>query len=197
MPIEPQEEFFYQGDFRLYPKHLVGMEWDNSVMECIPDSSKLDNVIGDDSLLFSAIINDAEERFSKATRTWKSIVTCIFGTDDESSQHGNFGTDDFSPNDPTLLLQHNDEAPQEKSEQVTNLNVQQVALKGDTPNLQHDHQVLQEKIEQEMNGGDVNALFTVNHNEKILRLEDVEEFEEDWKSELDHLEGLLASKQSL
>ena len=40
----------------------------------------------------------------------------------------------------------------------------------------------------------MNALFTVNHNEKFLRLEDVEEFEEDWKSELDHLEGLLASK---
>ena len=31
-----------------------GMELDNSVMECIPDSSKLDNVIGDDSLLLSA-----------------------------------------------------------------------------------------------------------------------------------------------
>jgi hypothetical protein len=45
-----------------------------------------------------------------------------------------------------------------------------------------------------MNGGDLNALFPVNHNEKCLRLEDVEEFEEDWKSELDHLEGLLASK---
>lgn len=40
----------------------------------------------------------------------------------------------------------------------------------------------------------MNALFPVNHNEKFLRLEDVEEFEEDWKSELDHLEGLLASK---
>ena len=45
-----------------------------------------------------------------------------------------------------------------------------------------------------MNGGDVNALFPVNHNEKFLRLEDVEEFEEDWKSELDHFEGLLASR---
>ncbi len=45
-----------------------------------------------------------------------------------------------------------------------------------------------------MNGGDVNALFPVNHNEKFLRLEDVEEFKENWKSELDHLEGLLASK---
>jgi hypothetical protein len=45
-----------------------------------------------------------------------------------------------------------------------------------------------------MNGGDVNALFPVNHNEKVLYLEDVEEFEEDWKPELDHLEGLPASK---
>ena len=178
LPIEHPEEFYYQGDCRLYPKHLVDMESDNSVMECIPDSSKLDNVIGDDSLLLSAIKNDAEERFSEATRTWKSIVTFIFGTDDESSQHGYLGTDDFSPNEPTLLSQQDDEASQENSEQVTNLNVQQVALKGDTPNLQHDHQVLQEKIEQVMNGGDVNALFPVNHNEKFLRLEDVEEFKE-------------------
>ena len=45
-----------------------------------------------------------------------------------------------------------------------------------------------------MNGGDVNVLFAVTHNEKFLCLVDVEEFEEDWKSELDHLEGLLASK---
>jgi hypothetical protein len=104
------------------------------------------------------------------------------------------GTDDFSQNEPTLLLQQDDEASPENSQQVTNLNVQQVTLKGDTPELQHDHQVLQEKIEQVLNGGDVNALFPVNRNEKFLRLEDVEEFEEDWKSELDHLEGLLASK---
>ena len=45
-----------------------------------------------------------------------------------------------------------------------------------------------------MNGGDVNALFPVNHTEKFLHLQDVEEFEEDWKSELDYLEGLLASR---
>jgi hypothetical protein len=51
---EDPEDFFYQGDFRLYPKHLQGMELDNSVLECIPDSSKLDNVIGNDSLLLSA-----------------------------------------------------------------------------------------------------------------------------------------------
>ena len=73
------------------------MESDNSVMECIPDSSKLDNVIGDDSLLFLAMKNDAGERFSEATKTWKSIVTCIFGTDDESSQHVNWGQMTISP----------------------------------------------------------------------------------------------------
>ena len=39
--IDDPEEFFYQGDFRLYPKHLVDMESDNAVMKCIPDSSKL------------------------------------------------------------------------------------------------------------------------------------------------------------
>jgi hypothetical protein len=43
------------------------------------------------------------------------------------------------------VLQQDDEAPQENTEKVTNLNVQQVPLKGNTPNLQHDHQVLQEK----------------------------------------------------
>jgi hypothetical protein len=44
-----------------------------------------------------------------------------------------------------LCLQQDDEASQENFEQVTTLNIQQVALKEDTPNLQHDHQVLQEK----------------------------------------------------
>jgi hypothetical protein len=38
------EDFCDQGDFRLYPKYLQGMELDNSVMECIPDSSKLDTL---------------------------------------------------------------------------------------------------------------------------------------------------------
>ena len=86
------------------------------------------------------------------------------------------GADDVSQNEPTDILQWDDEASQENSQQVTNLNIQQVTLKGDTPNLQHDHQVLQEKIEQVMNEGDINDLFPVNHNEKFLRLEDVEEF---------------------
>ena len=52
---EEPEDFYYQGDFRLYPKHLQGMESDYLVMECIPESSMLDNVISDDSLLLSAI----------------------------------------------------------------------------------------------------------------------------------------------
>ena len=38
--------------------------------------------------------NDAEEKFNEITRTWKSIVTCIFGTHDTSSQHGMLGADD-------------------------------------------------------------------------------------------------------
>ena len=144
------------------------MESDYSVMECIPDSSKLDNVIGDDSLLLSAIKNDAEERFDEATRTWKSIVKCMFGTDDDFSQHGILGMDDnVSQHETTLLLQQDDEAPHENTDKVTNLNVQQVPLKGNTPNLQHDHQVLQEKNEQVMNGGDVKVLFPVNRNEKF------------------------------
>jgi hypothetical protein len=33
------------------------------------------------------------------------------------------------------------------------------------------------KIGQLMNGGDVKALFPVNHSEKFLHLEDVKEFE--------------------
>ena len=78
----------------------------------------------------------------------------------------------FSQNKPTLLLQQDDKASQENTKKVTNLNVQQVPLKGNTLNLQHDLQVLQEKIKQVMNGEDVNALFPVNHNEKYLCLED-------------------------
>ncbi len=37
------------------------------------------------------------------------------------------------------------------------------------------------------------AMFPFSHNEKYLHLEDVEDKKEHWKSELDHLEGLLAS----
>jgi hypothetical protein len=159
------------------------MEADNTVMECISDSSNLDSVIGNDSLLLSAIKNDAKERFIEATRAWKSIVICIFGTDD-----------DFSQNKTTDLLQWDDEASQDDAETAINPNILQVPHKGNSGNLQHDHQVLQEKIKQVMNGGDVNALFPINHNEKFLRLEDVEEFEKDWKSELYHLVGLLASR---
>ena len=45
-----------------------------------------------------------------------SIVTCIFGIDDDSSQ-----------NETTLRLKQNDEAPQEHIETVTNLNIQQAS----------------------------------------------------------------------
>ena len=59
--------------------------------------------------------------------------------------------------------------------------------------LQQDHAVLQQNFERVMDGEDVKAMFPVSHNEKYLHLEDVEDKKEDWKSELDHLEGLLAS----
>ncbi len=38
------------------------------------------------------------------------------------------------------------------------------------------------------------TMFPVSHNEKISHLEDVKDIEEDCKSELDHLEGILASR---
>ncbi len=56
------------------------MEIDDSIMECIPDSSKLDNAIGDDSLLLSPLKNGVQERSSETARSWKSIVTFILGT---------------------------------------------------------------------------------------------------------------------
>ncbi len=79
------EEYFFQGDFRLQPKHLKGIEMDDLIMECIPDSSKLDNTIGDDSLLLSALKNDVKERSFETARKLKSIVTFIFETEDEFS----------------------------------------------------------------------------------------------------------------
>ncbi len=45
--VVPEE--YFQDDFRLYPKHLQGMEMDNSIVECITDSSMSDNIIGHDS----------------------------------------------------------------------------------------------------------------------------------------------------
>ena len=45
-----------------------------------------------------------------------------------------------------------------------------------------------------MDGGDVKALFPVSHNEKFLYLEDTEENKDNWKSEIEHAEGLLASR---
>ena len=78
------EDYFFQGNFRLQPYHLKGMEIDESITECIPDSSKLDNAIGDDFLLLSALKNDVKERSIETARSWKSIVTFIFETDKES-----------------------------------------------------------------------------------------------------------------
>ena len=60
--------------------------------------------------------------------------------------------------------------------------------------LQQDHALLEEKIEKVMDGEDVKAMFPVSHNEKMTHLEDVNDNEEDWKSELDHVEGILASR---
>ncbi len=45
-----------------------------------------------------------------------------------------------------------------------------------------------------MDGEDVKTMFPVSHNEKIIHLEDVNDNEEDWKSELDHVEAILASR---
>ena len=56
------EDYYFHGDyFRLHAKHLKGMESDTSITECVPDSSKTDNVIGDDSILLSALKNDLGE----------------------------------------------------------------------------------------------------------------------------------------
>lgn len=94
------EDFYFDANFRLQPKHLKGMETDNSIMECFRDSSKLDNVIGDDSFVLSALKNDVKERCIETARSWKSIVTYIFGTGDELSQIENtpFQEQDFIQN---------------------------------------------------------------------------------------------------
>ena len=88
---------------------------DDSIMECIPDSSKLNNAIGDDSLLLSALNNDVNERSIETARSWKSIVTFIIGTEDEVSQNENtlLLKPDFLQNKPTLLLQQNAEGHQD------------------------------------------------------------------------------------
>jgi hypothetical protein len=153
---EEPEDFYFQDDFRLYPKHLQGMEMDTSIVECIPDSSMIDNIIGHDSLILSALKNGVKGSCVEIARTWKSIVVCFFGTDEGLSQN------------------------------------EDIETKPGT--LQYDHQVLQEKWEKVLNGGDMKALFPVSHKEKFLYLTDMEENEEDWKSELDHVEGLLASR---
>jgi hypothetical protein len=160
MVTEELEDFYFQDDFRLYPKHLKGMEMDNSIVECTSDSSMIDNIIGDDSLILSALKNDVKGNCVEIARTWKMRFV---GTDEGPSQN------------------EDNETPQEKK-----------SFKPGT--LHHDHQVLQEKWEKVLDGGDVKALFPVSHNENFLCLTDMEKKEEDWKSELDHVEGLLASK---
>ncbi len=79
---------------------------DTSITECVPDSSKSDNVIGEDSLLLSALKNDLGERSVGTARSWKSIVTFIFGIPDDED-------DDETPltklkETRTLLQDHND-----------------------------------------------------------------------------------------
>ena len=170
------KDYYFDANFRLQPKHLKGMETDNSIMECFPDSSKLDNVIGDDSFLLSALKNDVKERCIETARSWKPIVTYIFGTGDELSQ-----------NKYTPFHQQDDEGHQDG---VVDAGPQQIR----NTTLQQDHAVLQVKFEKVMDGEDVKAMFPVSHNEKYLELEDKEDDKEDWKSELDHLEGLLANR---
>ena len=38
------------------------------------------------------------------------------------------------------------------------------------------------------------TVFPIRHNEKVLQLRDIEGKDKDWKPELDHLEGLFASR---
>ena len=45
-----------------------------------------------------------------------------------------------------------------------------------------------------MDGEDMMTVFPISHNEKVLQLRDIEGKDKDWKPELDHLEGLLASR---
>ena len=45
-----------------------------------------------------------------------------------------------------------------------------------------------------MDGEDVKTVFPISHYEKNLQLQDIEGQEKDWKSELDHVEGLLGSR---
>ena len=169
---------------------------DDSIMECIPDSSKLNNAIGDDSLLLSALRNDVKERSIETARNWKSIVTFIFGTEDEVSRTENtlLLKPDFLKNKPTLLLQHNAEGHQDHAiMEVPQENVGKVVVLQENGTLKQDHAVLQQNFERVMYGEDLKVMFPVSHNENYLHLEDVEDKKEDWKSELDHLEGLLAS----
>ena len=150
------EDSYFQGDFRLEPKHLKGMEIDDFIMECIPDSSKLNNAIGDDSLLLSALKNDVNERSIETGRSWKSIVTVIFWTEDEFSQSENtlLLQSDFVLNKPTLLSQQDDEVHQDHA--IMEVPQEDVGkAKAINGTLQQDHVVLQRNFERVMDGEDV------------------------------------------
>ena len=79
-------------------------------------------------------------------------------------------------------LQKDDDVPYEKVGKAKN------------ETLQQDHAVHREKYEKVMDGEDVKNIFQVSRNEKFFHLQDVDGNEEDWKSEREHLEGLLASR---
>ncbi len=137
------------------------MQSDTSIVECVPTSYKLDNVIGDNSMLLSALKNDVGDRSVGTARSWKSIVTFIFGTPNDDDDDG-------------------DETP--------------LTEQKETRTLRQDHDLLQKKMERVMDGEDVETVFPISHNEKILQLQDIEGNENDWKPELDHVEGLLGSQ---
>ena len=115
----------------------------DSIMECIPDSSKLENAIGDDSLILSALKNDVKERSIETARSWKSIVTFIFETDKESKiEHTLLLQQGFLPNKPTLLLQQDDEVHQDHA--IMEVPQEDVGkAKAINGTLQQDHVVLQ------------------------------------------------------
>ena len=69
MVNENPEDFLFQSDYRLYPKHLHILENDTSMKECNPDSSKPDKVVCDDSLLLSELKTDVGDTSLETSRT--------------------------------------------------------------------------------------------------------------------------------
>jgi len=120
------------------------LEKDKSNKECNPDSSKPDNVVGYDYLLLSALKNDVGDTSLETSRTFNSIVSFIFGSEE------------------------------------------------DDDNLKNDHTLLQENFEKVRIGENLNGLSPGKYNEKKFQLKETQD-NEDWKPELDHLHGLLAT----